>query len=467
MSKKKKQNKTYTADAFSNPAARLGFGTLDLMQSTEYPLTRITDNYQLLTSMYRDNWIVQSIVELVPNDIMSRWIDIKTAADGQYMDKLNRVMRRTRVKDKLQDGMIWGRLYGGAAGLIMIKGHDDLSQPLDINTVMPDSFIGIHIVDRWSGIFPEGEIVTDASDPDFGLPMFYDIKDANDTFLFRVHHSRVVRFIGRPLPWQESVTELYWGESEIEPVYNEVVKRDNVAANIAALTFKANMEYREVEGLDQLLGVGNTEMQRRFWNMMQAQAIMRNSQGLSLVNKGDAVHTEQYTFAGLADVYDRIMMDVSGACHIPVTKLFGRSPSGMNATGESDMRNYYDYVDSVRNSILRPVLDKLLPIICVSTWGKMPDDLDYEFVPMEDPDEVEEAKIARDTIESIIAVFQSNLIDKETALKELADTKVFDKITDEIAEEGRGISFNDITSMNDPFTSMGYAPNMSEGEVSE
>lgn len=448
-------NSVVTTDAFSNPAARLGFGTFDLMNSTDYPVTRLTEDYKTLTSLYRDNWIVQNIVQLVPQDIVRKWFDVKTAADGEYLDDLERVMRRTHLRNKIMDGLSWGRLYGGAVGLILVKGHEDLSLPLDIETVMPGAFMGLHILDRWSGVFPDGEIVSDPEDPDFGLPEYYTVRDANETFISRVHHSRIVRFVGRPLPWQEAVTELYWGESEIEAVYTDMVRRDNVAANIAGLTFRANVEYREVEGLDQLLGIGNSEMQRRFWNQMQAQAILRSNQGISLINKGDAVHTEQYTFTGLSDVYDRVMMDVAGASRIPVTKLFGRSPAGMNSTGESDMINYYDYIDGVRETTLRPVLEKLIPIICMSTWGRIPDDLDIEFAPMQTPDEEKTATIAEKKAGTIIAAFNANLIDKETAAKELRDLDgIFDKITDEMAEEGRGVTAAEMLAMRDPFSGL-------------
>ena len=444
-----------TNDAFSNPAARLGFGTFDLLNSTDYPVTRLTEDYKTLTSLYRDNWIVQNIVQLVPQDIIRKWFEIKTAADGQYLDSFERVIRKSHLRNKILDGLSWGRLYGGSVGLILIKGEEDLSLPLDIDTILPGAFQGLHILDRWSGVVPEGSLVMDPEDPDFGLPEYYTVRDANDTFISRVHHSRIVRFAGRPLPYQEAVTELYWGESEIEAVYNDVVRRDNVAANIAGLTFRANVEYREVEGLDQLLGIGNVEMQRRFWNQMQAQAILRSNQGISLINKGDAVHTEQYTFTGLSDVYDRVMMDVAGASRIPVTKLFGRSPAGMNSTGESDMTNYYDYIDGLRETTLRPVIEKLLPIICMSTWGMIPDDIDIEFPPMQTPDEEKNATIAEKKAGTIIAAFNANLIDKETAAKELRDLDgIFDKITDEMAEEGRGVTAAEMLSMRDPFSGL-------------
>ena len=79
------QASTITMDAFSNPAARIGFGTMDLLQATEYPLTRMTQNYQLLTSLYRDNWIVQNIVSTIPNDMVRKWYEIKSGIAPEYI----------------------------------------------------------------------------------------------------------------------------------------------------------------------------------------------------------------------------------------------------------------------------------------------------------------------------------------------------------------------------------------------
>ena len=382
-----KQASTATMDAFSNPAARTGFGTMDLLQATEYPMTRMTQNYQLLTSLYRENWIVQNIIATIPNDIMRKWYTIKSAVGPDYIDRMTCLEQKTQIRKKLLLGMYWGRLYGGAAGIVLIKGHNDMSQPLDLNTVMPDSFLGLQVLDRWSGIFPDGSMVSDPEDPDYGLPEFYTIRDEETgSTAVRVHHSRVIRFTGRELPWMEQIVEQYWGESEIEAVYSEVVKRDNVSANIAALTFRANINYLESDGLDQLLGSANTKAQQNFWRLMQAQSVMESNFGTRIINKGDAMHNTQYTFTGLPDVYDRMMMDVAGAARTPVTKLFGRSPAGMNATGESDLNNYYDYIDGLRETELRPIIERLLPIMALAAWGEIPDDLDIDFPLMQTPD---------------------------------------------------------------------------------
>lgn len=472
VSKKRKVNtvqKSSTMDAFSNPAARLGFGTLDLLQGTSYPLTRLTQNYQLLTSMYRDNWIVQNIINTIPNDIIRKWYKINSKISDEYRDSMKKLERKTQLRKKVLLGMYWGRLYGGAVGVILIKGQNDLSQPLDLDTIYPGSFLGLQILDRWSGVFPDGELVTDPSDPDFGLPLYYTIRnEEKGQIISRVHHSRIVRFIGRELPWLEQIAELYWGESEIEAVYNEIVKRDNISTNIAGLTFRANTNTMEIDGIDQLLGASNTEMQRRFFSTMQAQSIMESNFGMRVINKGDAIHNTQYSFAGLPEVYDRAMMDVAGAAKTPVTKLFGRSPAGMNATGESDLQNYYDYIDGLRETDFRDIIERLLPIMALSAWGVIPDDLEISMPPMWTPGAKEIAEIAKQKTDAVISAFQAGLTQADTAQKELQkleeETGIFGSLTEEEIEANAGKSYADVTSLHDPLLGYGLG-GLEEKEV--
>lgn len=446
-------------DAFSNPAARIGLGTMDLMQATDYPMTRLSQNYELLTSLYRDNWIVQNIVATIPDDVVRKWYELKTAIDPELLDRFTRMERKTKLRDKIREGLYWGRLYGGAAGIILIKGQENLEEPLDMDTIMPGSFLGLQILDRWTGVYPSSTLVKDPADPDFGLPEYYTVRDDTRGYLIaNVHHSRILRFVGRKLPWLEQVTEQYWGESEIEAIYNEIVKRDNVSTNIAGLTFRANLDYMESDGLDQLLGTGNVEMQRRFWNTMQAQSMMESNFGIRILNKGDVIHNRQYTFTGLPDVYDRVMMDVAGAARTPVTKLFGRSPAGMNATGEADMNNYYDYIDTIRESTFRELIERLLPIMALSAWGVIPDDLDITFPPMKSADAKELADIAQAKTNAIVTAYQSDLIDAATAMQELQnlseETQMFGKIKDEDVDLNKGKTYSSSRAMQDPMAGL-------------
>ena len=464
-----KQGSIQTMDAFSNPAARIGFGTMDLLQATEYPTVRLTQNYQLLTSLYRDNWIVQNIVATIPNDIIRKWYELRSNISPEQVDQMKKLERKTQIRKKLLLGMYWGRLYGGAVGVILVKGQDDMSQPLELEAVMPGSFMGLQVFDRWSGVYPESELVTDPENPDFGLPAYYTVRDEETgCTAARVHHSRIIRFIGRELPYMEQITEQYWGESELEAIYSEVVKRDNVSGNIAALTFRANINYMETEGMDQLLGTANTEMQRRFYNLMAAQSIMESNFGTRIINKGDAIHNTQYTFTGLSDVYDRIMMDVAGAARTPVTKLFGRSPSGLNATGESDMQNYYDYIDGLRETELRGIIERLLPVMAFSAWGEMPEDMEVTFPAMWSPDAKEIAEIAERKTSAVLAVYQNDLIDSSTAQQELQatadETGMWRKISDESIKAGEGKTYTSSRMMADPIAGLESLENPDDEE---
>lgn len=202
MSRRNKQ--VQTMDAFSNPMFRLGYGSQSPLEATQYPMTRMTQNYALLNSLYRDNWIVQNIITTIPDDMLREWVKL----DGltpEAQDQIDRAVRRTSLRDRLSKGLYWGRLYGGAVGVILIRGQEDLAQPLDLDAVLPGTFLGLYVVDRWSGVYPDMELVTDMADPDFGLPAYYSVQDANGGTVQRVHHSRVVRFTGRELPDRKSV----------------------------------------------------------------------------------------------------------------------------------------------------------------------------------------------------------------------------------------------------------------------
>ena len=454
-------------DAFSNPLFRLGYGSQSPLEATEYPTTRMTGNYALLNSLYRDNWVVQNVVGIIPDDMTKKWCTLCGNIGPEYLAEFQRVQRVTSLRERVNEGLRWGRLYGGAAGLIMLRGQEGmLDKPLDLDSILPGSFSGLYILDRWCGVNASIELVTDMQDPDFGLPDYYTISSPENRLVAKVHHSRIVRFTGRDLPYLERIAEQYWGASEVEALYKDVVKHDNVSENMAALTFRANVDTMEVPNLDQLFSLSSGEQQRRFWNTMQAQSVLKSNFGMQVVNRGDKLTNTQYSFGGLQEVYDSMCLDLAGASRIPVTKLFGRSPAGMNATGESDLQNYYDYVDSLRESKLRPVLEKLLPVVCMSAWGTAPDGLELTFPPLWTPTAKEVSEIARTKAETVIAAFQAGLVGQDTAqkeLKKLADeTGMFDSISDEEIRRNKGKTFADVTSLHDPL--MGLPFESPEGE---
>lgn len=450
-------------DAFSNPLYRLGWGSQSPLEATEYPLTRMTDNYALLNSLYRDNWVVQNVVGLAVDDMLREWYEVTGSITPAATKALAKLERKTRLRARLNEGLRWGRLYGGAAGLILLKGQEDLSKPLDLGMIYPGSFQGLYILDRWQGITPNMGLVFDGGEE---VPESYSITDGRGHTVATVHHSRVVRFTGRDLPRIERQTELYWGESEVEALYRDVVSHDNVSANMAALTFQANVNTMEVKGLEQLLSIGSPQVQRRFWQVMQAQSVLRSNFATQVVEQGTKLTNTQYSFAGLKDIYESMALNLCGASHYPMTKLFGRSPGGLNATGESDLTNYYDYIDSQREAKLRPVLERLLPVLCMSALGGIPEDVEIDFPPLKTPTPTERAEIGKTKAEAIAAAYTNGLLNVDTAQKELKkleeETGLFGSISDEEIAANAGKSFQDATALRDPLAGLGF-----EGEAAD
>lgn len=428
-----------TLDEFVNPLARSGAGMPNLLEATEYPLTRFTQNWQVLNSLYRSHWVVQKIINTIPQDMMKNGYDFQSDINPDQIQKISKIIRQTRLHSKILNGLYWGRLYGGAAGIIMIDGEADrMDEPLDLDRVMPGAFKGLLIMDRWSGIMPSADLITDITDPDFGMPEYYEVTLPEGQGVIRLHNSRVCRFTGREMPYLEKLAENYWGTSEMEHVFSELKKRDNVSWNIALLTFMANIRVMKIDGMEQLLAYGGDKSQQALYNTLEGLNMMLNNNGIQILGKDDSYESHQYTFSGLGEVYDRFMMDVSGACGIPVTKLFGRSPAGMNSTGDADMDNYYDTIEQSQESQLRPVLDKLLPIVCMSALGAVPDDLDYIFNPVRRPSNNEKQSLGSQQTAAVVQAYTAGLVSEKTALRELQGssklTGMWTNITDKQIE---------------------------------
>lgn len=440
LKKRRRSRRVKVQDAFSNPLARLGFETPNIMEGTQYTLQRLTRDFNMLNALYRENWIIRRIIDTIPSDMLKNGFTITTELGPELLKRFDRELRTTQLIEKLRKGLKWGRLYGGALGVMLIQGQgDDLSEPLDLELIMPGDFAGLMILDRWNGVSPSSELVDDIADPEYGLPKYYNVTDPVDGTMICIHHSRCVRFVGNDLPYWEELSEVMWSASVVESVFDELKKRDNVSWNIAQLTFMANMRILKMNDLGQLLASTDSTSQQELYRTIQAQNVLMNNMGLMVMDAADSIESHQYTFGGLAECYQQFIMDIAGAAEIPVTRLFGRSPSGLNATGESDLQNYYEMIAEKQETYLRPIFSKLLPVICMSVFGAVPDDLDFEFDPVAEPSDEQRADLAKTGTDIVVSAVGAGLVSPRTGLKELKQqserTNVWTNITDEDIEK--------------------------------
>ena len=421
-------------DGYSNRAAFLGEDSF-LMSSGTFKRTGITASTELLTVAYRENWLAKRIIDMPSEDMTRAWYSLSTSLPENELRELNKLEARHSVKQEVTNAIRWARLYGGSVAVIVLRGEEDrLDQPLDKEILLPDCFQGLLVLDRAQGIEPSMELVSDLDDPDFGLPEYYTVDlEMENLRSVRIHHSRVLRFIGRELPHLETIAESYWGASELEHIWEELQKRSATSANIAQLVFQANITTLKMGRFGEHIAFGSESQKQAILAAIEQENRMRTSFGLQLLSSEDSMETHSYSFSGLSEIYEAFMMDMAGAAEIPATKLFGRSPQGLNATGEADLRNYYDMIAQMQERLLRPALEKLLPVMAISCWGYAPDNMEIIFEPVMTTSPAERAELVSRLSADVVQTFQAGIISREEAREELKargeDLGVYGKIS--------------------------------------
>ena len=407
-------------DGYSNAAAFLGENS-PLMASGTFVRSGLTSQTDLLTTTYRVSWLAKRIIDMPSEDMTRAWYSLNTSLPAETLNEMKKLEAEHSVKQEITNAIRWARLYGGSLAVMVIRGEEDeLDQPLDTEMLLPDCFQGLLVLDRAQGITPSLELVSDLDDPDFGLPEYYTVDlETEDLHSVKIHHSRVLRFIGRELPNTETARENYWGASELEHIWDELQKRSAASANIAQLIFQANITTLKMGDLGTNLAFGTDGMRSAVMETLQNENRLRTSYGLQIMSADDSLENHSYSFTGLSEIYESFMMDMAGAAEIPATKLFGRSPQGMNATGEADLRNYYDLIAQMQERLLRPALEKLLPVMAISCWGYVPEDLEIIFRPVMTSSPAERAELVQKMSQDVIEGYKAGLLTREQAIAEL------------------------------------------------
>lgn len=430
-------------DAFRNAPARMGYATPSLAEAAEYELVRWSNNYWLMITMFRNHWLSRRIVEAPAQDMCKAWPRLKCDLSPDDIKQFDRVIRRTFTGQRIEGAITWARLFGGGAALIVIKGHENiLDKPLDLDDIAPGSYKGLIVFDRWSGIQPGTEISTDLDAPvDYGFPEYYNVT-GEEGQTFRVHRSRILRFSGPIVPQPEYQAQMRWGISNLEPVYEELRKKDNASWSILQLMFRAQILTQVNNDLASMLsGVGSSQQAlAKFMDRMSTQNELISNNSMLILPKDGKLESHSYSFAGIPEVYQQFQLDIAGAAEMPVTRLFGRTITGLGQSNDADERLYEEKIAQKQNTELRPNLDKLYPIIMMSEFGQIPDDYDLEFPSIRVLTEEDKSKLAKDGAEAVLAPFNAgvNGYGSKKVLMELRaigdKTEIFTNITDEDIE---------------------------------
>lgn len=361
-------------DGFENVVANIATDK-DKTSGIEY--STLLFNPRHVEAMYRSTWLGRKIVDIPVEDMTRAWR--RFDVDDAIRTKIEAAEKKFDIRETVREALRVARLFGSGAIIIGAKpGQEDPTQPLDYDTLKPGDLKYLHVafapflsIYQW-----EDDVEAEA----FGKPRLYHYSPfyhrSGGTFL-QVHASRVIPFSGVKLPPYASLAGNTWGDSIFQSIYQVVTTASGITAVIASLINETKVDVYKVQNLASYLvnKAGEDKIVKRF---MLANMLKSINNALVL-DAQEEYEQKQINFAGISDVHLRILQECAGAADIPVTRLLGQSPAGMSATGESDLRNYYDHIGAKQENDLRPRLDILDKIVFASEGIKLPEGEAYQF----------------------------------------------------------------------------------------
>lgn len=355
----------------------------DKARASHFVFDRLDD--QQAGAMYMESWSARKAVDIPADDQTREW----RVWESEQAEALYEAERALRVRSLVNWCLKMEAIYGGSAILIGV-GDGDPAQPLDPTRIARGGLQYLAAFAR-----PDLSAVRwddDIASPAFGKPMIYAIQHARMSRHIEVHRSRLVIFDGRDAPWQWRENNDGWGSSVLQFVRQAITSAEATAASAATLVHEATLDVVKIPDLQTYLADAESERRllRRFGLAMQGKSMIR-----TLILGGDETYDrKQTTFAGLRDMMDAQYQTVAAALDIPITRFMGRSPGGLNATGDSDVRNYYDMIRARQQTDLADTLRPLDEALKAHVGATDPATT-YEWSPLWTSTPEEQAAIAK------------------------------------------------------------------------
>jgi phage-related protein (TIGR01555 family) len=429
-----------TTDTFQNFLARLGHGTGNLNDGAQYGFHPVTRLRLQLEWMYRGSWVAGKVVDSIAEDMTREGVDIHSDMKPPEIQEFEKEIDRLQIWAQLCQTIKYSRLYGGAIAYIHIDGQDP-STPLRKDTIAKGAFRGLVPMDRWLLLPSLNDLVQEVG-PAFRKPKYYQTVTDSNTGVprMRIHYSRVIRLEGIELPYWQALTENLWGISVIERLWDRMVAFDSVTTGAAQLVYKAHLRTLQIKDLRKILALSDPAAKKGLYAQISLTQYFQGQEGFTVLDADDKFETHQYAFGGLPDVMLQFGQQIAGATDIPLVRLFGQSPAGLNSTGESDLRTYYDGIKQKQIAAIGPGVETVYDIAYRSKFGKPPPkSFELPFRALWQLTSEQKAAATKVTTDSIVQAYESGLIQRDTGLKELRslsrDVGTWASITDEEIEE--------------------------------
>lgn len=369
----------------------LGYGTSrDKLAFGTFGVNATLTERELQALYYHDD-VGARIVNQRPAEMLRRGYRLCSKKTPDRATTLQKQGEALGVDGHVLRGMQWGRWQGGAVTIMgALDGSDNLASPLNEKAVREVKYLStvdrrLVSVDKWQDV---------PFKPGYGEPEVYTVGSLTSG-VSRVHVSRLVRFDG--VKETDPITRRSlggWTHSALQRPYEVVRAFATSFKSVEHLISDASQGVWKIQGLLDLLTSNREELLTR----LQFSDMTRSAgRAIMLDSEGESFERQPTSFTGVREVIELFMMRLASASNTPVTILMGRSPAGMNATGDSDFRAWYGDIATEQVNELKPVLLRAYRLI---GGPDVPDDLDVEFAPLWEPTEQEKATTAKTIAET-------------------------------------------------------------------
>lgn len=393
-------------DGWMNVLTGLGIRGRDKNVNAHFRMNRVFEQAEL-DQLYRSDGVSRRIMDIIPAEMIRQGWEV----EGDSNQATNSKMEEIKANYNLTTLLRWARLYGGALCVMGIADGLPLDEPVDEKNIRDIKWL--HVFDRYQSFSRDGTFEKDLNSPNYGYPNVYTVNDTRTGALFYVHHSRILRTDWSILPPRQQNFNNGWGDPLIQSIYDELRNYSTAFAN-AGLIMQDFVNYTlSIPNLAELIAsqCSDNQVMKRL-DILNLTKSATNTMILDAEEKYEKATTN---ISGIPELLDRFMLALSAVSGIPVSLLFGRSAAGLNATGDNDIRNFYDLVKQEQESKLKPMLEKLTRYIMLSKDGPFsgvePENWSIQFVPLWQNTEEQEALIRKTVAETDAIYLDRGVLD--------------------------------------------------------
>lgn len=405
----------------------------------------------LLTMYYEGNGLFAKIIDTPAEEAIKHGFRLDGLKDQEIEDFCAEALDELDWEETAMMAIRWARLFGGSIAVMLINDGRGLEEPLNWRNIR--SIDDIRVFDR-SVIVPDYTSMYsyDPKDPfrtrgsRLGMPEFYRVTSRYGNFV--VHDSRCLVFQNGILP-ENTTSSIYqlWGMPEYVRIQRAIRDAEVAHGSATKLLDRSVQAVYKMKDLSTELATeeGENRVLRRLQVIDTARGLLNS---LVIDNDGEDYDFKTFQFAGVSDVIDSTCNFLSALTSIPQTILFGRSPAGMNSTGDADLENWYNYLERIQKRMVRKNLRYLLSVIFqagVST-GEIDEvpKIKVEFNPLWSLSDMEQADLEQKRAQTQQVKAQTaqiycdmQAIDSSEVRKKLADSEDFDveNMLDEMEDE--------------------------------